>query len=121
NRGKITDTDSSFKTPVPRSNWKPSGDVQVPGTNSPPPPTSTEFAQTTCTPKPLTPEGTTFTPFAAFATPNATPEPTQKDISPLTFSPLRNVTQHPPRQESGTKPYVKFVGFSLLDEDEDTT
>ncbi|CAZ79757.1 unnamed protein product [Tuber melanosporum] len=122
NRGKVTDTDSSssFKTPVPRSNWRPSGDIQVPGTNSPPPPpTSTEFPQTINTPKPSTPEGTTFTPFAAFATPNATPEPTQKDISPLTFSPLRDVTQHPSRQESGTKPYVKFVGFGLLDEDED--
>ncbi|KAG0642141.1 hypothetical protein HOY80DRAFT_669901 [Tuber brumale] len=124
NRGKITDTDSSssFKTPVPRSNWRPSGDIQVPGTNSPPPPpTSTKFAQTINTPKPSTLEGTTFTPFAAFATPNATPEPTQKDISPLTFSPLRDVTQHPSRQESGTKPYVKFVGFGLLDEDEDAT
>jgi len=121
NRGKIPGTDSTpFKTPVPRSSWRPSNDIQVPGT-SPPPPASTEFAQTINTLKPSTPEGTTFTPFAAFATPNGTPEPTQKDISPLTFSPLRDVTQHPPGRESNTKPYVKFVGFGLLDEDETAT
>ncbi|PWW71938.1 hypothetical protein C7212DRAFT_302531 [Tuber magnatum] len=115
-RRRVTDTDpASFKTPVPRSNRKPSGDTQPPGTDSPPPPlTGVGF-------KPSTPEGTTFTPFAAFATPNGTPEPTQKDISPLTFSPLRDVTQHPPCRESSTKPYVKFVGFGLLDEGEDAT
>lgn len=122
NRGKITGTDSTpFKTPVPRSNWRPSSGIQVPGTSTPPPPGSTGFAQTIGTLKPSTPEGTTFTPFAAFATPNGTPEPTQKDISPLTFSPLRDVTQQPPSQESNRKPYVKFMGFSLLDEDEAAT
>ena len=121
-RGKITGTDSTpFKTPVPRSNWRPSSGIQVPGTGTPPPPGSTEFAQTIGTLKPSTPEGTTFTPFAAFATPNGTPDPTQKDISPLTFSPLRDVTQQPPSQESNRKPYVKFMGFSLLDEDEAAT
>jgi len=120
-RSKIPVTDPTpFKTPVPRSNWRSSGDIQVPGT-SPPLPVGTKFAQTINTLKPSTPEGTTFTPFAAFATPNGTPEPTQKDISPLTFSPLRDVTQHPPGQESNTKPYVKFVGFGLLDEDETAT
>ncbi|RPB06036.1 hypothetical protein L873DRAFT_1796957 [Choiromyces venosus 120613-1] len=122
NRGKTSDTDSTpFKTPAPRSNWKPSGNIQVPGTGSPqrPPPAGTGFAQTIDTPKPSTPEGTTFTPFSAFATPNGTPEPTQKDISPLTFSPLRDATQLPPRQGSGAKPHVKFVGFGLLDEDDE--
>ncbi|CUS14244.1 unnamed protein product [Tuber aestivum] len=124
NRGKITDTDpTSFKTPVPRNRRKTSSDIRVPGANPPPPPPlmGAEFAETVGILKPSTPEGTTFTPFAAFATPNGTPEPTQKDISPLTFSPIRDATQHPPREGSSTKAYVKFVGFGLLDEDEDAT
>lgn len=62
------------------------------------------------------PPGTAFTPFRAFATPESSPKASQREFSPLTFSPLKT------GQCPSTKKSVKFSGgFGLLDDDEEET
>lgn len=67
----------------------------------------------------ISPLGTAFTPFRAFATPESSPKRVGgRILSPLAFTPMGAPTQRPDNATSITKTGENF-GFGLLDDDDE--